>query len=119
MNDYLDPINAVGMPEKIDSVLALDLLMTVKEAIRNYAVALTETTSPELRTTLHNQMEAMIDYQTEVIQLMMDKKWFHPYQLDMQQTLDIQAAQNATEIAALNLFPENTNRKGLFPTTPK
>ncbi|MCM3739480.1 spore coat protein [Oceanobacillus luteolus] len=119
MNDYLDPINAVGMPEKIDSAIALDLLLTVKEAIRNYSVALTETTSPELRTTLHHQMEAMIDFQTEVIQLMADKKWFHPYDLDEQQILDLKSAQNAIEIAALNLFPDNNNRKGLFPTPPK
>lgn len=118
MNDYLDPINAVGMPEKIDSVLALDLVLTAKEAIRNYAVAITETASPELRTTLHNQMEALIDFQTEAIELLMVKKWFHPYELKEQQKLDGIAAQNAMEIAALNLFPENTNRKGLFPTPP-
>jgi spore coat protein CotF len=119
MNDYLDPINSVGMPEKIDSVIALDLLITVKEAIRNYSVALTETASPEVRTTIRNQMEAAIDYQKEVTQLMMEKKWFHPYEVSEQQTLDLNAAQNAIEIASLNLFPDNTNRKGLFPTPPK
>ncbi len=97
----------------------MDLLLTVKEAIRNYAVAMTETASPELRTTLHNQLEVMIDYQSEVIQLMLDKKWIHPFNLDEQQTLDLKAAQNAVKIALLDLFPENTNRKGLFPTPPK
>lgn len=119
MNDYLDPINSVGMPEKIDSVIALDLLLTVKEAIRNYSVALTETASPEVRTTIRNQMEAAIDYQTEITQFMMEKKWFHPYDVSEQQALDLKAAQNAIDIAGLNLFPDNTNRKGLFPTPPK
>ena len=119
MNDYLDPLNSVGMPEKIDSVIALDLLLTVKEAIRNYAVALTETASPEVRTTIRNQMEAAIDYQTEVAELMMKKKWFHPYDVREQQNLDLIAAQNAIDIAGLDLFPDNTNRKGLFPTPPK
>ena len=119
MNDYLDPINSVGMPEKIDSVIALDLLLTVKESIRNYAVALTETASPGVRTTIRNQMEAAIVYQTEVAKLMMKKKWFHPYDLSEQQALDLIAAQNAIDIAGLDLFPGNTNRKGLFPTPPK
>ncbi|WP_405099708.1 spore coat protein [Oceanobacillus sp. FSL H7-0719] len=118
MNDYLDPVNAIGMPEKIDSAIALDLLITVKEAVRNYSIALTESASPEVRTTIRNQMEAAIDYQTEVIDLMMRKKWFHPYDVSEQQMLDLKAAQNAIDIANLNLFPENTNRKGLFPQPP-
>ncbi|MCP8615736.1 spore coat protein [Salirhabdus salicampi] len=119
MKDYLDPINAVGMPEKIDSAIALDLLITTKEAIRNYSVALTEAASPEVRTTIRNQMEAAIDYQTEIIELMMEKKWFHPYDLDEQQLLDLKSSQTAIDIANLTLFPENHNRKGLFPTPPK
>ena len=118
MNDYLDPINAVGMPEKMDSAIALELLITVKELIRNYSIAITEAASPEVRTTLRNQMEAAIDYQTEVIDLMMQKKWFHPYDVSEQQLLDLDAANNAIDIAGLNLFPENNNRKRMFPTPP-
>ena len=119
MNDYLDPINSVGMPEKIDSVIALDLLIMVKEMVRNYSVVLTEAASPEVRTTIRNQMEAAIDYQTEIVDLMIKKKWFHPYDVSEQQILDLKAAQNAIDIAGLNLFPDNNNRKGLFPTSPK
>lgn len=107
------------MPEKIDSAIAVDLLITVKELIRNYAIALTEAASPEVRTTIRNQMEAAIDYQKEVVDLMMQKKWFHPYELKEQKKLDLIAAQNAVDIANLNLFPANHNRKGLFPTPPK
>lgn len=119
MNDYLDPINSVNMPEKIDSAIALDLLITVKETIRNYGIAITEAQSPEVRTTIRNQMEAAIDYQTELIDLMMQKKWFHPYDVKEQLKLDLISAQNAIDIAGLHLFPENNNRKGLFPTPPK
>lgn len=119
MNDYLDPLNSVGMPEKIDSAIALDFLITVKETIRNYSIALTESASPEVRTTIRNQMEAAIDFQTEVMDLMLEKKWFHPYDVSEQQVLDLKAAQNAIDIAGLNLFPENNNRKGLFPIPPK
>ncbi|MBU9721303.1 spore coat protein [Bacillus alkalicola] len=119
MNDYLDPINSIGMPEQVDSAIALDLLITVKEAVRNYSVALTEAASPEVRTVIRNQMEAALDYQAEVIDLMIEKKWFHPYDISEQQVLDLKAAQTAIDIANLKLFPENTNRKGLFPTPPQ
>ncbi|MFB4164289.1 spore coat protein [Alteribacillus sp. JSM 102045] len=118
MNDYLDPINSVGMPEQTDSALALDLLLSAKAAVRNYAIALTEAASPEVRNVLRNQLQTAINYHGEVSELMMKKKWFHPYNVNQQQLLDITAAQNAIDIAGLNLFPGNTNRKGLFPTPP-
>ncbi|WP_047982261.1 spore coat protein [Ornithinibacillus contaminans] len=119
MNDYLDPINSVGMPEKIDSAIAMELLMSVKVAVRNYGIALTEAVSPEVRTTIRNQMEAAIDFHGEVTDLMIKKKWFYPYDLSEQQTIDLDAAQTAVDIAGLHLFPENNNRKGLFPTPPE
>ncbi|MEN2767441.1 spore coat protein [Ornithinibacillus xuwenensis] len=119
MNDYLDPINAVGMPEKIDSAIAMDFLITVKESVRNYGIALTEAASPEVRVTIHNQLEAAIDFHGELTDLMMKKHWFYPYDLSKQQEIDLVAAQNAIDIAGLDLFPENNNRKGLFPTPPK
>ncbi|SFE97212.1 spore coat protein [Alteribacillus iranensis] len=119
MKDYQDPIHSVGMAEKVDSAIALDLLITVKEAVRNYSIALTEAASPEVRTTIRNQMEAAITYQQEVIQLMSDKKWFFPYDVQEQQALDIKAAQTAVDIAELDLFPANNNRKGLFPVPPQ
>lgn len=46
LNDKLDPIHAEGMPGQVDSAIALEFLITVKTEIRNYAIALTETTSP-------------------------------------------------------------------------
>ncbi|SDH68421.1 Coat F domain-containing protein [Alteribacillus persepolensis] len=119
MEDYLDPVNSVGMPEQVDSAIALDLLISVKEAVRNYAIALTESASPEVRTTIRNQMEAAMDYQAEVVDLMVKKKWFYPNDTGTQQALDMQAAQTAVEIAGLKLFPDNHNRKGLFPTPPQ
>ncbi|WP_047986469.1 spore coat protein [Ornithinibacillus californiensis] len=119
MNDYLDPINSVGMPELIDSSLALDFLITIKEGIRNYSIALTEAASPEVRTTIRNQMEAAIDLQAEILDLMVEKKWVFPYDMSEQQLLDLKAAQTAVEIAGMDLFPANNNRKGLFPTPPK
>ena len=43
MEDYLDPRNAEGMPNLADSAFAMDFLLAVKNGIRNYRFAITET----------------------------------------------------------------------------
>ncbi len=71
--DFLDPINAVGMPDQADSAIALDFLLTAKTGVRYYSMALTETATPELRTALINQMTAAINLHGQISQLMMNK----------------------------------------------
>ncbi|WP_439024760.1 spore coat protein [Bacillus halotolerans] len=116
MNDFLDPKNAKGMPDLADSALALDFLISVKTGIKNYAVAITETASPELRTALRNQLDAAIYLHGELSQLMMEKGWLFPSDLDKQFKIDMKSAQTAVDIAGLKLFPDNTNRLGTFAT---
>ncbi len=118
LEDYLDPINSVGMPELADSAIALNLLISAKNGVRNYAVALTESPTPEVRSVLIRQLEEAVDFHGEVTELMMQKNWFYPYNIDKQVEIDVKSAENAIDIARLPLFPENTNRKGLFPTPP-
>ncbi|WP_046174766.1 spore coat protein [Domibacillus indicus] len=118
MNDYLDPINSVGMPELVDSAIALEFLMTVKNGIRNCAAALTQSADPEVQLALMEHLEQGIDLHGEVTELMMNKGWFYPYDMDKQMQIDRKSAETALDIARLPLFPNNTNRKGLFPTPP-
>ena len=79
MQDYLDPRNAEGMPNLADSAFAMDFLLSVKNGIRNYGFAITETANPELREVLSTQMEAAIDLHGEISDLMIKKGWLHPY----------------------------------------
>lgn len=79
-NDYLDPINALNMPEIADMTFATDFLMRAKEGVRNIAIALTETASPEARILLRNLLRQGIAMHQEITELMMRKKWFHPYE---------------------------------------
>lgn len=117
MNDYLDPINSVGMPEIIDSGIAMEFLITTKMGVRNLSIALTETATPALRKVIQAQLEVTLDLYYEISDLMMKKEWLNPYDLDKQKLLDIKSAQNAVDIANLELFPGVTNRKGLFPNS--
>ncbi|RJE86258.1 spore coat protein [Paenibacillus sp. 1011MAR3C5] len=117
-NDYLDPINALHMPELTDMTLAMDFLVRAKEGVRNTAVALTEAVSPDARALLRNQLRQGIALHQEITELMIRKKWFHPYELEEQYQLDMLSASNTVKIGKMNLFPEDTRRKGMFDRTP-
>ncbi|MGD6804437.1 spore coat protein [Rossellomorea vietnamensis] len=116
--DYLDPINALNMPELADMTFAMDFLIRAKEGVRNTAVALTETTTPELRAALRKQLFQGIAMHQEITELMVQKKWFHPHDLSEQYQLDQLSAKNTNMIANMNLFPVDSNRKGMFDRTP-
>jgi spore coat protein CotF len=116
--DYLDPINALHVPELADTTFAMDLLLRAKEGVRNIAVALTEAASPDVRTILRNQLMQGIAMHQEITELMINKKWFHPYELSEQYKLDQLSANNTLMIGKMNLFPVETNRKGMFDRTP-
>ncbi|OIK13182.1 spore coat protein [Bacillus sp. MUM 13] len=117
-NDYLDPINSLHMPELADTTFAMDLLLRAKEGVRNIAVALTESASPDVRAALRKQLMQGIAMHQEISDLMIEKKWFHPYELTEQYQLDQLSANNTIKIGKMNLFPVETNRKGMFDRTP-
>ncbi|MFS0674727.1 spore coat protein [Ornithinibacillus sp. 179-J 7C1 HS] len=116
--DYLDPINALHVPELADTTLAMDLLLRSKEGVRNIAVALTEAASPDVRILLRNQLMQGIAMHQEITELMINKKWFHPHELSEQYKLDQLSANNTLMIGKMNLLPVETNRKGMFDRAP-
>ncbi|AMA53165.1 spore coat protein [Bacillus inaquosorum] len=117
-HDHLDPINSLNVPELADTTFAMDFLIRAKEGVRNTAVALTETASPDVRALLRKQLMQGIAMHQEITELMISKKWFHPYELSEQYKLDQLSAKNTIMVGNMNLFPEDTNRKGMFDRTP-
>ncbi|MCA0756165.1 spore coat protein [Paenibacillus sp. N4] len=116
--DYVDPANSLNMPEMADMTFAMDFLSRAKEGVRSTAAALTETVSPEARALLRDQLRQGIALHQEISELMIRKKWFHPYELPEQYRLDLLSAGQTLEIGKLNLFPGDTSRKGMFDRTP-
>ncbi|MFC6332683.1 spore coat protein [Paenibacillus septentrionalis] len=116
--DYLDPINSLNMPEMADMTFAMDFLIRAKEGVRNLSIALTETASPDVRSLLRNHLKQGIEMHQEITELMIRKKWFHPYELNEQYQLDQLSAKNTVMIGQMNLFPDDTSRKGMFDRTP-
>lgn len=117
-NDYQDPINALNMPEMADMTFATDFLMRAKEGVRNTAIALTETVTPDVRVLLRSQLKQGIALHQEITELMIRKKWFHPYELNEQYKLDQLSANNTVMIGQMKLFQGDTSRKGMFDRTP-
>ena len=116
MNDYLDPQNAIDMPDKADSAFAIEFLITVKTGIRNYGFAITETTDPELRTVFQRQMDKALDLHAELTDFLIDKEWLNPHDIGAQYEIDIKSVEEAVSIANLNIFPRDTDRLGTFAT---
>lgn len=116
--DYLDPANARNMPELADMTFATDFLLRAKEGVRNTTIALTEAVSPDVRALLRTQLQQGIALHQEITDLMVRKKWFHPYQFSEQYQLDCLSADNTVEISKQRLFPDDTRRKGMFDRTP-
>jgi similar to spore coat protein len=117
--DYLDPQGAEHMPEMADSSFALDFLLSIKSGIHTYAIAITETISPELGQALYRQMEQSIDLHAEISDLMISKGWLYPNDIGKQVELDLKSAEMAISIARMRLFPNDTDRLGMFATPNK
>lgn len=76
MNDFSAPI----IP-----IMVLDCLTTIQTSIKKYTVAITETTKPDLRTALHDQLDAAVHLHGELSELLMEKGWIlsKPFQIDL------------------------------------
>ncbi len=115
-SDYLELENADGMPGLVDSTVALDFLIAAKTGIRNLAFALTEIEDSEARAIITSLLNEQIDLHTEISDMMMQKGWFHPYNVKEQFKLDQISAKTSLRIAGLELFPGDTSRLGTFAT---
>ena len=91
--------NLIGMDTLTDQVIATDFLITAKSGVRNCAIALTETATPEVRTFLHNQLRESIELHEELTNYMMKKGWYYPYNANEQNQLDLNRAETSLNIA--------------------
>jgi similar to spore coat protein len=67
-----------------DQVIATDFLVSVKSAIQNYGMAITEVTSAELRNMLKKHLNDAIETHEAISGFMMDKGYYHAYDLQEQ-----------------------------------
>jgi similar to spore coat protein len=102
----MDIENFAGMDALVDPSVALDLLLTAKNGVRNCAYALSEIATPDVRQTVHGLLEEAIAFHGQVSQLMISKGWLHAYNVTEQFPLDMISADMTVKVAGLNLYPD-------------
>lgn len=82
-----------------DLAIATDFLVTAKAAVRNLAVAITETATPEVKKLLRRELDIAIDTHDKIAQYMIKKEMYHPYDINGQVEHDLKKADIALELA--------------------
>ncbi len=79
-----------------DEIIAGDLLHGSKAAVRNYANALTETTSPQVRDTLKRQLNEAITFHDQISQYAVNRGMYMPHDIQGQLQHDMSWARQVT-----------------------
>ena len=81
-----------------DQTIATDLLMSSKAGVRNLAIAITETATPEVKKVLKRELETAIDLHDKIAQYMIEKEMYHAYDIKEQVSQDLKNAEEALKI---------------------
>ncbi|PLR76300.1 spore coat protein [Bacillus sp. V3-13] len=100
MNEFMK--NMTGMDAMNEQVIATDFLFATKADIKMIARAITESATPEVRETLTQYLNDSIDKHQEITDYMVSKGYYHPNDMSKQLSIDLQAAQKATNTAQSN-----------------
>ena len=84
--------NMAGMADMTEQVIATDLLLGSKSAIKNYAAAIAESTTPEVCNALHRQLDDAINMHEKISTYMMNKGYYNAYDPKAQMNMDKQAS---------------------------
>jgi len=96
MNPILEYL--MGIDKLTDEVIAMDLLINAKSGVRNYAMAVTECVTPEIKTVLMKQLEEAIDTHEMILAYMMERGLYHPYNVNEQIQMDLRNIQTTMNI---------------------
>ena len=91
--------NMMGMGGMTDQVIATDFLISAKAGVRNYAVAITETATPELKAALRTQLNDAIATHEKITNFMVAKGFYHPHNLSEQLQVDLTVSGTALDLA--------------------
>lgn len=99
MNPIIERLT--GMNVLTDQVVAMDLFITVKSGVRNYAMAVTESGTPEIKEMLTRHLEEALDMHEQLSEYMEEKGWYHSWDVNEQLELDLKNIDIALKLPAL------------------
>lgn len=87
MNGLVESV--IGMGKMTNQVIATDFLISAKSGVQNYAVAITEATSPEVRLALKRQLKDAIATHEKISNYMMKNGYYNAYDMEEQYEVDM------------------------------
>jgi len=81
-----------GMGAITEQVIATDFLISAKTGVKNYAAALSETATPEVREILRRHLNDAIETHGRILNFMIDRGYYHVYNPEEQMIVDMKAA---------------------------
>ncbi|MCX7923997.1 MAG: spore coat protein [Clostridia bacterium] len=90
--------NLAGMSDMTEQVIATDFLISAKTGVRNYAVAISETATPEVREVLRRHLDIAIGMHEKIARYMMNKGYYHVKDPQEQIKVDMKAADTVLKI---------------------
>ena len=87
-----------GMGDMTEQVIATDFLIASKSCVRNYAIALSETTTPYTRDVLRRHLEASINTHETILRYMMRRGYYHVNNPREQIKIDMRIADTALNL---------------------
>ncbi|WNF35117.1 spore coat protein [Bacillaceae bacterium IKA-2] len=96
MNQIIEKLT--GMTPMTDQVIATDMVLAAKSAIKNYSLAITETASKDVRETLIEHLEAEIKFHQKISIYMINQGYYFPYDTDKQLQVDIKTVESALNL---------------------
>ncbi|AYV69941.1 spore coat protein [Niallia circulans] len=92
----MDKLKATG--KMSDELIATELLVSAKATVRTYAVALTETASPQVREILKKQLNEAIDNHAKIANYMIKNNMYYAYDVDKQLEHDKEKLDQSLEL---------------------
>ncbi|AEI39411.1 spore coat protein [Paenibacillus mucilaginosus] len=96
MNTILERMT--GLHTMTDQVIAMDLLIAAKSGVRNYAMAVTETATPEIKSILTQHLNEAILLHEQISAYMVERGFYHPHDVNEQVKLDLTNIQTALKL---------------------
>ena len=90
-----------GMDALTNQVVSMDLLNSAKSAVRNYAMAITESGTPEIKDILTQHLTESLDMHELISNYMMEKGWYYAWDRDKQTELSLQNIDTALNLPTL------------------
>ena len=87
---YGNTQQGAGSANLSDQVIATDFLLNAKTGVKNYATAITETSSPEVRNVLKRQLNDAINMHERISSYMINRGYYNVNSLQEQIKADLQ-----------------------------